>query len=360
MIIIAGTSAPGGISQVIKGYARDGVFEKWDVRWIKTHVAGGILHRVLAALYGLCSVIFWMACGRVQLVHTHAAMRGSFWRKSILVFAARILGVPVVVHLHGSEMKVFYSSSNRFARWCVRSALERADRVVVLSAGWAEYVKVIAPAAKVSVIANYSPAIPLAHNAHGMEKKNNKFVFLFLGALIDRKGIYELLPAFAKLSSEFPDTELWLGGSGEMEKVQAVVDQNPLAAVRLLGWVDDITKNQLLMAVDAFVLPSKNENLPLSIIEAMSAALPIISTRIGGIPEMLTDGEEALLIAPGQVDPLYEALRKIRTDPAGADLISRNALKRYAAEFSPEIGLPKIDALYAQFSKKNISHRSKV
>lgn len=360
MIIIAGTSAPGGISQVIKGYARDGVFEKWDVRWIKTHVAGGILRRVCAALHGLLSVIFWMSCGRVQLVHTHAAMRGSFWRKSILVFSARCLCVPIVVHLHGSEMKDFYFSSSRFGRWCIRSTLEHADRVVVLSAGWAAYARHIAPAVKVSVIANYSPAIPLSASPYWMDKKKNKFIFLFLGALIDRKGIYELLPAFAKLSREFPDTELWLGGSGEIEKVQAVIEQSPLATVRLLGWVDEATKNQLLMAVDAFVLPSKNENLPLSIIEAMSAELPIVTTHIGGIPEMLTDGEDAILIAPGTVDLLYEALKKIRTDKAFADRVSRNARKRYGDEFSPEIGLPKINALYAQIGKKKINRQSSV
>lgn len=359
MIIMAGTASPGGISQVILGYARDGVFEKWNIRWIRTHVPGGIIRKVSAALHGMCLVIFWMSCGRVELVHTHAAMRGSFWRKSWLVLVARFFSVPVIVHLHGSEMKGFYSSRKRFGKWWIRHTLEHADRVVVLSAGWARYIAEIAPMASVAIIPNYSPAVPAPVSYVPARKPTGNFVFLFLGALIDRKGIYELLPAFAKLSAEYPDTELWIGGGGEYSRVRDMIHERQLNNVKLLGWIDEPTKYQILRNVDAFVLPSKNENLPLALIEAMSAALPIVSTDVGGIPEMLVNGDDAVLVAPGRVDLLYEALKLVRTDKACSRRMSKNALKRYQAEFSPEIGLPKIDALYSEMSKK-LNRRSSI
>ncbi len=354
MIIVLGTSSPGGISQVIKGYARDGIFEKWDIRWVKTHVAGSMLRRLLAALCGIFSVIFLLSCRDVRLVHAHAAMRGSFWRKSVLVAVARLFRVPVIMHLHGSEMRGFYASSNWIARWWIRSTLECADQVVVLSAGWAEYVRIITHRARISVVANYSPALPLVAGHSSSIRKEGCFIFLFLGALIDRKGIYELLPAYAKLAEEIPGTELWLGGSGEIERVQAVIQQYELSSVRLLGWVDEARRTNLLAEVDAFVLPSKNENLPLSIIEAMSAALPIVSTH-----EMLIDGEDAILVTPGNVDQLYKALKEIRIDKVNACRMSRNAFKRYEAEFSMETGLSKINELYARVGKK-ISPRSRI
>jgi len=353
MIIIAGTSSPGGISQVIKGYARDGVFDKWDILWVKTHVAGGLVRRAFAALHGFCSVIFWMLSGKVQLVHTHAAMRGSFWRKSILIVLARIFHVPAVVHLHGSEMKDFYSKKSRLGRAFIRSTLESADRVVVLSAGWHQFVREIAPGARISIIPNYSPAMPSATNQNLTAKQNNNFIFLFMGALTDRKGIYELIPAFAKLSSEFPDVELWIGGSGETDRVLATIAEYQLSRVRLLGWVDVAERNRLLTLADAFVLPSKNENLPLAIIEAMAASLPIITTHVGGIPEMLNDNEDAILVMPGRVDLLHAALKAVRVDKGRATLMAANALNRYRREFSPETCLPKIDELYKEILKIN-------
>lgn len=351
MILMAGTTSPGGIAQVIKGYARDGIFEKWNIRWVKTHVAGNRLQRAAAACRGFCGVIFWMCRGKVELVHAHAAMRGSFWRKSLLVRVCEVFGVPVVVHLHGSEMKAFFSEQSALGQRWIRSTLERADRVVVLSAGWEQYVRQIAPAAVLTVLPNYSPAINHIPGADRPDLGSDKFIFLFLGALVDRKGIYELLPAFAKLSADYPDVELWMGGTGDIEKVQAFLFENELTNVRLLGWVDELAKNKLLLSANAFVLPSKNENLPMAIIEAMSASLPIITTHVGGIPEMLLNGRDAILVEPGRVDLLYQALHRIRSEPETARQMAINAARRYEAEFSPKIALPKIELLYTQLIK---------
>lgn len=348
MIVMAGTASPGGIAQVIKGYARDGIFEKWDVRWVRTHVDGSRYQRLSTACRGLGRILVWLCRGQVELVHTHAAMRGSFWRKSTLVLMCRVFRIPVILHLHGSEMKGFYSALSRSGKWWVRSTLEKADLVIVLSAGWQTYIRSIAPAANTSILPNYTPPVAQAARPEGRVPPSRKFAFLFLGALIDRKGIYELLPAFARLSRHDSDVELWLGGTGDMQRVQSLLIEYGLGNVRLLGWVDEANKNRLLRSADAFVLPSKNENLPMAVIEAMSASLPIVSTRVGGIPEMLVDGRDGLLVEPGQVDSLYQALLQIRNDPEAARRMAENALRRYEAEFSPATALPAIDAMYRE------------
>ncbi|MCZ2498222.1 glycosyltransferase [Xylophilus sp. Kf1] len=360
MIVMAGTSAPGGIAQVIKGYDRDGIFDKWEVRWVKTHVAGTRWKRWAAAAVGLGTVCFWLTCRRVELVHTHAAMRGSFWRKSLLVGMCRLFRVPVILHLHGSEMRGFHASQTALGRRCIRATLEQADRVVVLSAGWADFVAGIAPDARQSILPNYAPPIAAAANIEAGRRSGDAppgFVFLFLGALIKRKGIFELIPAFARLTREYPDVMLWLGGEGDSDRVRSLLAENHLHNVRLLGWVDEEHKNRLLLSADAFVLPSRNENLPMAIIEAMSAALPIVTTRVGGIPEMLVDGQDGFVVAPSDIDALYQALRRVRHDPAAAAAMGRSAERRYRAEFSPEVGLPRMEAIYRELGISRAGER---
>lgn len=346
MILMVGTSAPGGINEVMRGYERDGLFEKWSIRRIDTHCPGSLATRLGAAMKGFGKAFALLATGKVDAIHAHAAMRGSFWRKSILVLAGRLFRIPVLLHLHGSEMKQFYAEQPRWAQAVIRATLRQARVVIVLSSGWERYIAEIAPGTRLVVLPNYSVPVPTGP-AEAQAGDKPRFVFLFLGALIDRKGVYELLPAFAALEREFDDVELWMGGRGEDAKVQALMASLGLGRVRLLGWVAGEEKTRLLQTADAFVLPSKNENLPLSIVEAMSAGLPVISTRVGGIPEMFSDSVQGLLIEPGSIEQLLAAMRSLRADPERARAMGARAMQNYRSRFSQESVIPQLECLYA-------------
>jgi len=100
-----------------------------------------------------------------------------------------------------------------------------------------------------------------------------------------------------------------------------------------------------LRKASAYVLPSYNEGLPMSILEAMAAGLPVISTPIGGIPEAITDNVEGLLVQPGDVEALAQALRRILRDPIFARTMGAAARNKVASQFDARVIVPRVEEI---------------
>jgi len=107
-VVMLSTSALGGMLSVIEGYQRDGIFERWGVEFVPTHVEGSASKKIWKFLKAFAYVFMLAVRGRVALLHCHVSMGGSFWRKFALASLGRRFGIPVILHLHGSETKLFY------------------------------------------------------------------------------------------------------------------------------------------------------------------------------------------------------------------------------------------------------------
>src|SRR5690606_10983036 len=124
-----------------------------------------------------------------------------------------------------------------------------------------------------------------------------------MGRLGSRKGTWDLLEAFKRLAAEVPNVRLVLGGDGEIDKARRIVARDGLEArVTIAGWLSGAEKLDVFNRTDIYALPSYHEGLPASIVEAMAAGAPIVSTPVGGIPEAVTDAFNGFLVAPGDVD----------------------------------------------------------
>jgi glycosyltransferase involved in cell wall biosynthesis len=170
---------------------------------------------------------------------------------------------------------------------------------------------------------------------------------LFLGQFGARKGIYDLLSAFVEVRRHVPDAVLYCGGNGEVDKVRATVGELGLEeGVHVPGWVSGDEKLGLMHQCGIFVLPSYNEGLPMAIIEAMSFSMAVVSTTVGGIPELVGDDNGAL-VTPGDQAQLASALVQLleRTD-AELTALGAASRQRYEAGFSPRAGLAHMRALY--------------
>jgi len=139
--------------------------------------------------------------------------------------------------------------------------------------------------------------------------------FLFLGQLARHKGPIEVVESFKKiLGKDRTNAELHIAGKGPLEEI---VRQHAAAEERIKfhGFVAGEAKDQLLREADVLVLPSKwYENAPISVLEAYNYGLPVIASRIGGIPELVHDGTTGILVTPGNVEELGEALRQLAGD----------------------------------------------
>jgi len=341
------THARGGMRSVVEAYERDGVFEAWAFESLWTHDEGSFFNKILIAVKAYLKLFYMLIFQRVSFMHVHSAMRGSFWRKSLFILTAQCFGVASIMHLHGSEMQSFYYRLPKFGKWAVRWILEHVDLVIVLSNSWYDFVHTIAPKASIAVLNNY---VTLPAHAP-IQTFQKRFDVLFLGVLGHRKGIYDLLKAWPGILIEVPHARLLVGGNGEIEKAQMMAQELGISgSVQFLGWIDGDRKSELLANADAFVLPSYNEGLPMSVLEAMSWQKAVVTTNVGGIPELIKDGENGVLIEPGSQAQLANALIKIGIDLNFRLSLGANARQHVLESFSNTSVLPKLESLYSKIS----------
>lgn len=342
-ILILGTAARGGIRSVVNAYEAAGFYTPGRSRFLASHVEGGMLARLGTAARAYLTVAALLLASRVALLHLHMSMRGSFWRKALFLWMGRAAGVPVVIHLHGSEFAVFYESSSPRVQRAIRGVFDRASAVVVLSDSWRQFVSGLTRT-PVTVIGNF---VPDAFDAGRASAERQPRTALFMGQFGARKGIYDLLAAFVEVQARVPEARLVCGGNGEVEQVRARVAELGLGSVvDVPGWVSGEAKQALMHRCGLFVLPSYNEGLPMAIIEAMSYAMPVLSTTVGGIPE-LVGADNGALVTPGDRAQLAATLVSLLTQ-SDADLAAQGAVsrQRYEAGFSPAAGLAKMRELY--------------
>jgi glycosyltransferase involved in cell wall biosynthesis len=130
-----------------------------------------------------------------------------------------------------------------------------------------------------------------------------------------RKGTYDLLEAFESLVKRQPNARLVLPGDGEVDEIKALVKEKGLEdVVEVPGWVSGAAQDELWNRTDVYTLPSYNEGLPGSVLEAMSAGLPCVSTPVGGIPEAVLDNQTGYLVDAGDVAGLEKALERLVAD----------------------------------------------
>jgi glycosyltransferase involved in cell wall biosynthesis len=113
------------------------------------------------------------------------------------------------------------------------------------------------------------------------------------------------------------------------------------------GWLGREAAGQLLSRASVFVLPSYAEGLPMSVLEAMAAGCPVVATRVGGIPDLITDGVDGLLVPPGDPHALAAALERILRDPAFARQLGNAARQTIANRYTAERSLERLEQLYA-------------
>lgn len=344
-IVMMGTSlnAPGGMTSVVRTLVAGGLFKAGNVVYLPTYESKGIATQLRVFGVAMIRLVWMLMCGKVALVHVHSASRGSFWRKSIVSLLARLFGVPYVFQIHSGEFPTFYSREcGSLARWWVRTTLVRAAAVVCLTEYWRQQISEIAPDGQFVVIGNpvEIPALPPAREAVQSA--------LFLGRLREKKGVFDLIRAVSLL--DMSSVKFVLAGDEDAQAVQALANElgvNDL--VSLPGWIDGAEKQSQLDAADLFVLPSYFEGLPVGILEAMANGIPIVTTSVGGIPDVVVDREHALLVPPGDPVKLAAAIRELATNQSLRLRLRENAYQRARDVFSIPVVVNKYLALYSTY-----------
>jgi glycosyltransferase involved in cell wall biosynthesis len=324
----------GGISTVARFLLENWPAGLYKVQYIGTLVDGSKWAKLVIAMRAFVKFLSVFLINHPDIVHIHFSSRASFYRKSVFVLAGRAFRKRMILHAHGGEFHLFYDvESSSLGKWYIRWILNQADRLLVVSRQWQEFYRRIYTRSEPIVLHNPVYCPPLCS-----DRGEGLPVLLTLGRLKQGKGTYDLLEAIPKILEQHPEAELWLGGDGDVEEVERLLQAKPWGNhVRLLGWVTGTRKDEVLACASVFVLPSYNEGLPLSILEAMAHGLPVVSTPVGGIPEAVVDGETGFLVEPGDVEAIAQKINLLLSDAELRGRMGRNGYRRALEQF--EVGV---------------------
>ena len=288
------------------------------------------------ALRSLHAVFLWMSLMLQRRGHLSAGAYDcvlASWAYPDAVAARRVarwLRIPYLIKVHGSDLNVQTGFALR--RWQIRRALRDASAVLAVSAALGEKARAIgAPADRVHVLYNgvdgmlFHPAPAAAARARlGLDPAAP--LVLFVGNLKASKGCLDLLEAFPALLRERPQARLvYVGAGPAAAALRARVEAlGCTAQVGLVGAVKHVGLADWFRAADVLCLPSHNEGVPNVVLEAMACGTPVVSTRVGGIPEILP-GEAGLLVPVADRGALSAALARALCRSWDKDVIARHA-----------------------------------
>lgn len=272
--------------------------------------------------------------GQLSGVHVNMAERLSLFRKSVVVVTCRALGIPVILHLHAAQLHHFYrdlpASLQKLTRW----VFSLPASCIVLGGAARRFVidELGVPESRVEVVLNGVPE-PIEPRRRVTEGATQRL--LFLGNLSERKGVSDLLDALALPGFDSSRLEVIFAGGGDVPSYQSKARSLRIDSwVRFEGWSDQEKVARLMAGADVLVLPSYDEGLPLVILEALANGVAVVCCPVGEIASVLTDGENACFVAPGDKEGLAAALQRVLQQPGLMDSLERNGRLLYEQRFS--------------------------
>jgi glycosyltransferase involved in cell wall biosynthesis len=299
---------------------------EFAVKHISSHDEGSLLHRFAVFAICLVELLSSLLTQTVDIIYIQISDGGSLLRKAIITQIALIFGKSVVMHAHGAEFPNTYERLPRRARGYLSWLFRQCRAFIVLSSSWKDYYVDKCGVKTRRVIVMNNPT-ELPELVPDRAQQQDPITLIFCGRIGQRKGAFDLLRAYAQIPPQLQKrSRLILAGDGDLSTAQTLVTELQVAdRVIFPGWIDAETREKLLAEADIFLLPSYHEGLPMAILEGMGWGLPIVSTYVGGIPEVIVDNFHGILLTPGDIDGLSNAIATLIEDRALRLSLGNNA-----------------------------------
>ena len=306
----------GGISAVAGMILDSSLPSRCRLTYLAEGTRAGGLSKLRCWLASLAREITLLARRQVDVVHLQVGGGGSFYRHTVYLALARLAGRPVLFHWHipgdaGAATEV--TGGNPLQGWLVGWALRSATVVLVLSESWQSALASLVPQTR--LIALHNPVDCAAIRPPADPRIRSDATILFLGDFSPRKGVRDLLAAVPAIVAKHPQAHFVITG-GDPPAGVAALAAGLGDAVTFPGWVRGDEKLALLQEAALLALPSYAEGVPIAVLEAMAAGLSVVTTPVGGVPDLIADGRNGLLVQPGDVPALAAAINRLLDDPA--------------------------------------------
>jgi glycosyltransferase involved in cell wall biosynthesis len=295
---------------------------------------------VYAALKHGMQCLWQLLAWRPDIVYVPLSQKAlGFLRDSLFLVPARLVGCGVVVHLHGGNFHEFYRGASPLLQALIRFCLVRVHAAIVLGESLKSCFVGLVPHERIVVVPN---GIPDFATTGIPARPNARLRALYWGTVDTEKGIHVFLDAALRILGQTDGIEFlvagpWFRASERDEILNLVRTQNRENAIRFLGEVSGAKKNETLFSADILVFPSVDqEGLPLVVLEAMCAGLPVIAADRGCLREVVVEGHTGYVIPPGNTAALVDKVLVLARDPALCARLGQAARQRYLAEYCAE------------------------
>ena len=265
------------------------------------------------------------------------------YRKALVVLAAKALGRRVVLHIHSGpgDVASFRAGLGHGGAATLRFPLRRADSVLAVSTASAAELERAFALSGIEVVPNAAPPVLATPAAAGRDGRLAVFLGGFANPVKGGETMLEALPLI-----EPGELRLILAGPGELPAAsRELVESRP--DVEWRGWLEGAEREEVVGSASIFILASSSEGLPIALLEAMSAGQAIVATEVGGVPDVVDDGIEALLVPPEDPDALAGAIARIAADTGLRERLGEAARSR-AAEMGADRVAERVDAIYRE------------
>ena len=314
-------------------------------------------HNLLAGLRLFPALAHRMISDRPNILYTIISEnRLGLLRNALVVTLANIFGVKVILHLHGSNFRSYYQHSVYFDRLVAKYVCRKCHTFIVLANSLKDQFREVLPGGyRVSAVYNAVDAENLFPSVYSYDQlvrsrsmNERRLVVLFMGYHSANKGYFDLMAAIPEVEKACPFVEFVSAGEAVKRDSFKIYGNNPAVTIKekrklvdfglhrnhAVGTVQGEEKSKLFREADVFVLPSYSEGMPIVVLEAMAAGLPVVTTPVGAISELFHDGSNGFLVNPGKPEEISKALVTLLTNESLREKIGRINYERARLEFN--------------------------
>lgn len=290
---------------------------------------GFFIHRVWYLDFSVLKIIYYITAPlkvlkiKPDIIHGQMIFPNGF----LAVILGWLLKKPSITYVRGSDI---YTRSGLFKKTIGRFVLKRSNRVIALTNDMKKEILKIVDRKDVIVVPNGIEISKFNLNRDNCRRElniqENKKIILFVGRLIEIKGVEYLIRAMKEILKDIPDAKLMIIGDGENEKNLKNLSVN-LGVEEKIDFIGKVPNDKIpvyMKAADVFVLPSLSEGFPVTLLEAMAAGLPILATKVGGIPEIIKDEENGFLVQPANSSDIAKKVIDLLADKEKMEIMKQN------------------------------------
>jgi glycosyltransferase involved in cell wall biosynthesis len=368
-VLFVGPVAPpfGGIANNTKLLLDSTLSQQFDIDMLDTVASKSLrvkLRRrgpsnVLRLLLNALRLTRLLIVKRHEIVYLKATSDISILREAVFICIARLLKRKTVLHFHGSQYHTLFSGKWLICDWIFSLLIRPAHVVIFLSDSLRTAFSGIAGrhTGQFEVINNVVET-RLFQEPDNMRMGREAVRILFVGRLTRDKGFWDILKVIPDVVGRHPEVQFVFGGVGESERDERKIDaycseQSIASHVVLLGRIDGNEKIRAYTESDVFLFPSHEEIFPNVLLEAMAAGLPIVTTRIVCIPEIVQEGVNGFLVDPGDVGALSERICALVGDPELRRSMGETNVRRARERYDLTVAVKKLSRIFLGLGRGN-------